>query len=200
MILPNSFYTRTDVITISRELPGKILVTEIHGVRTSGMIVEVEAYAGIEDRASHAYGGRRTKRTEVMFAQGGVAYVYLCYGLHQMFNVVTNASGVPHAILIRGIEPVEGIEVMLERRKYAVLKPSLTAGPGSLSAALGITTVLTGCQLSGPEIKVEDRGVVFPVEEIVASPRIGVDYAGEDALLPYRFYIRGNRFVSRAKK
>ena len=200
MILPNSFYTRTDVITIARELPGKFLVTEIHGVRTSGMIVEVEAYAGIEDRASHAYGGRRTKRTEVMFAQGGVAYVYLCYGLHQMFNVVTNASGVPHAILIRGIEPVEGIEVMLERRKYAVLKPSLTAGPGSLSAALGITTVLTGCQLSGPEIKVEDRGVVFPVEEIVAPPRIGVDYAGEDALLPYRFYIRGNRFVSRAKK
>ena len=146
MILPESFYNRKDVVKIARELLGKILVTEF-GVRTSGIIVETEAYAGITDKASHAYGGRRTGRTEVMYSPGGTAYVYLCYGIHHLFNVVTNIEGIPHAVLIRAIEPVEGIETMLERRGKTKLSPSLTAGPGALSQALGISTALTGTSL-----------------------------------------------------
>jgi len=199
MILPVSFYTRKDVVHIAKELLGKVLVTEFDGTYTSGMIVETEAYAGAADKASHAFGNKRTKRTEVMYREGGTAYVYLIYGIHHLFNVVTHMADVPHAVLIRAIEPLDGIELMLERRKMELPKPALTAGPGAMSAALGIHTRHTGYSLQGPEIYIEDRGIKILPRNIVAASRVGVAYAAEDALLPYRFYVKDNRYVSKAK-
>jgi len=194
--LPRTFYEREDVVNISRELIGKVLVTELDGVRTSGRIVETEAYAGHGDKASHAYGGRRTARTEVMYGRGGTAYVYLCYGIHHLFNVVTHGRDTPHAILIRGIEPMEGVEVMLERSGKKVFDRTLGRGPGNVSKALGIDTVHTGTSLLGAEIYIADDGFSFAPGEIEASARIGVDYAGKDALLPYRFSVKGHAHVS----
>lgn len=199
MILPNSFYTRADVIAISRELLGKVLVTEIAGLRTSGIIVETEAYAGPGDRACHAFGAKRTKRTAPIFEAGGIAYVYLVYGMYHLFNIVTNVMDEPYAILVRAIEPLEGIEAMLLRRKTEKLLPKLTAGPGIMSEALGITTALTSSSLQGPSIWLEDRGISISKKDIVARTRVGVAYAGEDAFLPYRFSIKGNQWVSKAK-
>jgi DNA-3-methyladenine glycosylase len=199
MKLSESFYSRKDVVTIARELLGKVLVTELEGVRTAGMIVETEAYAGESDRASHAFGGRRTNRTEIMFGHGGAAYVYLCYGIHHLFNVVTNVAGVPHAVLVRGIEPLEGLDKMLERRGREKLTPALTAGPGALSMALGIHTKHTGLSLLGNEIFIEDRGIKIPKKDIVAGTRVGVTYARDDAYRPYRFYIKDNPYVSKGK-
>lgn len=199
------FYRRDNVLQIAGELLGKIVVTGWKGVVTSGRIVEVEAYNGIIDKASHAFNGRRTARNEIMYADGGVAYVYLCYGIHHLFNVVTNAKEIPHAILIRALEPVKGIDIMLKRfginksDSYRMNKP-LTKGPGNLSKALGITTLDSGYSLVGKEFFIADDGFVFKKKEIAVSPRIGVDYAGKDALLPYRFYIRGNLFVSSKPK
>lgn len=199
MILPESFYTRKDVVKIAQELLGKVLVTNIDDIYTSGIIVETEAYAGAADKASHAYGNRRTKRTEIMFAHGGTAYVYLCYGIHHLFNVVTNVNDVPHAVLIRAVEPLDGIEYMLERRSKEKLTPSLTAGPGAMSMALGIHTSQTGKSLLGDEIYIEDRGIKISAKDIVAGSRVGVAYAQEDAFLPYRFSIRGNKYISKGK-
>lgn len=198
--LPRSFYLRDNVLQIARELPGKFLMTKIDGVKTGGMITEVEAYAGASDRASHAYNNRRTNRTEVMYAQGGTAYVYLCYGIHHLFNVVTNRHDVPHAILVRGIEPVEGIEVMMQRRKKLKLDFTLTAGPGAVSQALGINTHHTGLSLLSNEIWLEDRQIKISSKKITAGKRIGVDYAGDDALLLYRFYIAGNPWVTKSRQ
>ncbi|HUM45513.1 MAG TPA: DNA-3-methyladenine glycosylase [Chitinophagales bacterium] len=198
--LPRSFYLRDDVLQIARELPGKFLMTKIDGVKTGGMITEVEAYAGASDRASHAYNNRRTNRTEVMYAKGGTAYVYLCYGIHHLFNVVTNQPNVPHAILIRAIEPVEGVEVMMQRRNKLKFDVTLTAGPGSVSQALGISTRHTGMSLLSNVIWLEDRGIKISPKKMMAGKRIGVDYAGEDALLPYRFYIGGNVWVSKSRE
>lgn len=197
MLLPETFYTDTDVLKITRKLIGKVLVTNMDGVITAGMITETEAYAGITDKASHAYEGRRTTRTEAMFARGGVAYVYLCYGIHHLFNVVTNIQDVPHPVLVRAIAPIEGTETMLARRNKSKLNSTLTAGPGSLSAALGINKQHTGTSLLGESIFIEDRGIKISAKDIVATSRIGVDYAGEDALLPYRFYLRDSEYVSR---
>lgn len=199
MKLPPSFYTRKDVVRIARELLGKVLVTEIGGLRTSGIIVETEAYAGPTDKACHAYLHRNTKRTAPMFSEGGIAYVYLIYGMYHLFNIVTHEAGQPYAILVRGIEPLEGVDVMLERRGFESLRPVLSAGPGTLSIALGITTALSGESLQGPHIWLEDGVKKAPAKDIVAATRVGVAYAAEDALLPYRFYIRGNAFVSRGK-
>ncbi len=191
-----SFYQRENVLQIAKELLGKILVTKWDGIITSGRIVEVEAYAGAIDKASHAYGGRRTARNEVMYADGGVAYVYLCYGIHHLFNVVTHNKDIPYAILIRGIEPIKGIDSMLERTGKKKLDHTLTRGPGNLSKAMGIYTANSGHSLISKELFIADDGFVYSKKEITASPRIGVDYAGADALLPYRFYVKGNPFVS----
>jgi len=194
--LPVAFYQRENVLIIAQELLGKLLVTRWNGKLTSGRIVETEAYNGAVDKASHAFGERRTKRTEVMFGPGGFAYVYLCYGIHHLFNVVTNLESIPHAVLIRGIEPVTGIEYMLERMNK--LKPDYTVGkgPGNVSKALGIHTIDTGYSLLGDEIFVADDGMVLEPSQIIASKRIGVDYAAEDAQLPYRFYVKGSAYVS----
>jgi DNA-3-methyladenine glycosylase len=199
MKLPASFYIRKDVVRIARELLGKVLVTEFEGQHTAGMIVETEAYAGATDKASHAFGNRRTKRTEIMYREGGTAYVYLIYGIHHLFNVVTHMAEVPHAVLIRAVEPIEGIDIMLERRGMEQLKPNITAGPGAMSVALGIHTRHTGYTLQAPELFIEDRGIKVPDKNIVSTTRVGVAYAAEDALRPYRFYIKDNSYVSKAK-
>jgi DNA-3-methyladenine glycosylase len=198
--LPEAFYTHSNVVQISRELLGKYLFTSIEGEITGGYIVETEAYNGAVDRASHAYGNRNTNRTRIMFGQGGVAYVYLCYGIHEMFNIVTSAEGEPHAILIRAVNPTEGIEVMLRRRNMAALKPNITAGPGSVAKALGISRAINGISLQSDTLWLEDHGLNFSDEQVTIAPRVGVDYAGEDAFLPYRFYVKGNPYVSKPNK
>ncbi|RPD39055.1 DNA-3-methyladenine glycosylase [Chitinophaga barathri] len=196
--LDRAFYADKDVLKVAKALLGKILVTEINGVRTSGKIVETEAYNGAVDRASHAWNNRRTNRTEIMYGPGGAAYVYLCYGIHHLFNVVTNVKDVPNAVLVRGLEPLEGIEPMLFRCGKQKLDHTLTAGPGSLSKALGITTALTGQSLLGDTIWIEDAPAV-PKKDIVTGTRVGVAYAMEDAYLPYRFSLKGSRWVSKGK-
>jgi DNA-3-methyladenine glycosylase len=198
--LPEAFYIGDNVVNITRNLLGKYLFTCIDGLTTGGYIVEAEAYNGTIDRASHAYGNRRTKRTETMFARGGVAYVYLCYGIHQMLNVVTATEGVPHAVLIRAIEPTVGIETMLERRGMEKLKPGITSGPGSLTKALGINREFNAIRFQSNLLWIEDGGITFQNEEIAAVPRVGVDYAGPDAFLPYRLYVKGNIYVSKPNK
>lgn len=190
-----SFYKRHDVVTIARELLGKVLVTQFNEERTSGRIVETEAYAGTIDRASHAFRGM-TPRTEVMFGEGGRAYVYLCYGIHQMFNIVTNIDGIPHAILVRAVEPMEGIPIMLRRTGKQALDHTLTRGPGNVGKAFGFHTSQCGSLLTGDEMFIADDKFRLTDDMIGISPRIGVQYAGDDAHLPYRFYLRGNKFVS----
>ena len=195
--LDHSFYNRNDVLKIAKELLGKILVTQFNGQITSGRIVETEAYRGEIDKASHAYGGRRTKRTEIMYGEGGTAYVYLCYGIHHLFNVVTNKKNIPHAILIRALEPLEGIDTMLNRTRKSKLDFTLTKGPGNVSKALGLFTHHTGINLLQDEISVVDDGFKLSKKNIDMTKRIGVDYAEEDALLLYRFSVKGNKYVSK---
>jgi len=194
--LQRSFYLRENVLKITEELLGKFLVTKFNGAITSGMITEAEAYAGVIDSASHAFNGRRTARTEIMYATGGTAYVYLCYGIHHLFNVVTNDKDVPHAVLIRALEPAEGIELMLKRRKKKHLDYTLTTGPGSLSMALGIHIKDTGADLLGDKIWIEDRGVKILRKKIAVTKRIGVEYAGKDAHLLYRYIIRDTKWIT----
>jgi len=190
------FYQRGNVLKIAKELLGKILVTKWDKIVTSVRIVETEAYAGVIDRASHAWAARRTKRNEIMYGRGGFAYVYLCYGIHHLFNVVSNDHGIPHAILIRAGEPLQGINEMLKRTGKEKLDHTLTRGPGNVSKALGIQTVHSGLSLLDKKLFIADDGFRYNKKEIVASPRIGVDYAGEHALWDYRFFIKGNPFVS----
>lgn len=197
--LPRSFYERDDVVTIARELLGKVLCTNIDGVLTTGKIVETEAYNGRLDKACHAYFAGKTKRTAIMFGSGGFAYVYLCYGIHHLFNVVTNKEGLADAVLIRGIEPLEGIEHILTRRNKPKLHRSVGGGPGVAAQALGIKTKYYGVDLLSDMIWIEDRGIKIAPEQIIVSPRVGVDYAEEHAELPWRFRIRNNPFTSSAK-
>jgi len=186
--LPRSFYLQ-DALPAARALLGQTLVTRIGGCLTAGVITETEAYAGIGDRASHAYNGRRTRRTEVMYTRGGVAYVYLCYGIHSLFNVVVGEGGDPQAVLIRAVRPVRGLAHMLRRRHAAKASPRLTAGPGTTAQALGI-----GCRDSGVDL-LGDRIWIAPAQaaadpDVQATTRIGVEYAGSDARLPYRFVLK----------
>jgi DNA-3-methyladenine glycosylase len=197
--LGHSFYDRNNVVQIAKELLGKILVTQIDGIRTSGRIVETEAYNGVVDRASHAFGGRRTNRTEYIYGGPGTVYVYIVYGLHYLFNVVTNKKDTPHAILIRALEPLEGVDYMLKRVGKPKADYTLTKGPGNLARALGISKMHTGGSLFSEEVFIEDDGLRYKKDQIVVTRRIGVDYAGTDAHLPYRFIVKGNPYVS-AKK
>jgi DNA-3-methyladenine glycosylase len=190
--LQSSFYKSNDVVYLAKQLLGKSLKTNIDGVLTGGIITETEAYAGITDRASHAYGGRRTSRTEVMFQEGGLSYVYLCYGVHFLFNVVTGEEGIPHAVLIRAISPIIGIDEILKRRKKSKLKKDVTDGPGKLTKALGISLKQNGSNLEGDTVWIEESGLEITETDILISKRIGVDYAGEDANLPYRFQLAPN--------
>jgi DNA-3-methyladenine glycosylase len=197
--LPQSFYLRNDVVKIAKELLGKVLVTNWNNEYTSGRIVETEAYAGEIDRASHASKGK-TARTSVMFDEGGTAYVYLCYGIHEMFNIVTSKAGVPHAILIRAAEPIDGIDIMLQRTGKKKLDETLTRGPGNVGKAFGFHRSQCGLSLQSDELYVADDGYKVDKKLIVASPRIGVAYAGDHALWDYRFYIKGNKHVSGKNK
>ena len=197
--LPISFYERDDVVQIARELLGKVLCTNFEGIVTKGIIVETEAYNGRSDKACHAHFAGKTNRTKIMYERGGLAYVYLCYGIHHLFNIVTNKEGCADAVLVRGIEPLEGIDHILERRSKKKLERSVGGGPGIASQALGITTDNYGTDLLGDNIWIENDNKILHSEDIIASPRVGVDYAGEDALLPWRFRIKDNKFTSPAK-
>ena len=196
MKLDESFYLRTNVVKIARELLGKGLFTNLDGVITGGIIVETEAYSW-KERGCHAYGAKKTQRNAVMFEKGGHSYVYLCYGMHHLFNVVTNQAGVADAILVRAIEPTTGLEEMQIRRGNMANHFHLTSGPGKLTKALGIDRKLNGKFLTDTEVWLEDLGEKISLKRIEATPRIGIDYAGEDAKLPWRFTIRDNAWVSR---
>lgn len=197
--LPEAFYQRPDVIQVAEELVGKYLFTNIDGIMTVGKIVETEAYNGRTDRACHAY-QRRTTRTEVMYQPGGRAYVYLCYGIHHLFNVVTNVEDVADAVLIRALEPVTGAEAMQLRRGPKVKQLKLAAGPGALSQAMGIHTRYNEISLQSELIWIAENKSANHTVEIERDVRVGVDYAGEDALLPWRFYEKDSKFVSVKKQ
>ncbi len=196
-VIGKAFYRGDDVVGITRQLVGKFLFTYIDGELCGGYITEAEAYAGIDDKASHAYGGRRTSRTEVMYAGGGVAYIYLCYGVHSMFNIVTNERDIPDAILIRALFPVTGMAVMEKRMGCAGTPMKLTDGPGKVTKALGIHYSMSGIDLTddamtgdGPRIWLEDRGLQINDNSIIRTARVGVNYAGEDAGRLYRFVMK----------
>ncbi len=190
MKLTQEFYTRESVTQIARELLGKIIFTQINGKLTGGMITETEAYAGVTDKASHAYNNRRTKRTEIMYSKGGVAYIYLCYGVHHLFNFVTNQKDIPHAVLLRGIFPVTGISEMENRTGKKFQISGFSDGPGKLSKALGISIIYSGENLERNRIWVEDHEINILDGDINIGPRIGVFYSGEDAFLPYRYLLK----------
>ncbi len=196
--LARRFYTREDTLTVARELLGKRLVVPAPDeVRVSGLIVEVEAYLGAEDKAAHSYGNRRTARTETMYAVGGTVYVFFVYGMHHQFNVVSGREGTPHAILVRALEPDEGIERMRERRPAVKADKDLTNGPGKLCQALGIDRSFDKADLRGGRVWIEDTPVKVSLAEIAAGPRIGIAYAAEFAAKPWRFWIKDNVYVSR---
>jgi DNA-3-methyladenine glycosylase len=197
--LPREFYTRSNVLTVARELLGKLMVVPAaNGTRVSGLIVEAEAYRGPQDRAAHSYGGRRTKRTEAMYKIGGTAYVFFVYGMYNQFNVVTNAEDIPHAVLVRALEPAEGIELMRKRRQRHG-EHNLTNGPGKLCIAMGIDRKLDAADLLGNRVWLEE-GVTVKRSSISSGPRIGIDYAEEWRDKPWRFWIRDNPYVSRAPR
>ncbi|MBT1687653.1 DNA-3-methyladenine glycosylase [Fulvivirgaceae bacterium PWU37] len=196
MRLTQEFYVRDNVVKIARELLGKVLYTEQNGIVTAGMIVETEAYSW-KERGCHAYGARKTPRNAIMFETGGYAYVYLCYGMHHLFNVVTNKAGTADAVLVRAVEPVIGLPEMQIRRGKLNNPFHLTSGPGKLTKAMGIDRKLNGKSLLEHEVWLEDSGERVTPAKIEVSSRIGIDYAGEDAKLPWRFTIKGNRWVSK---
>jgi DNA-3-methyladenine glycosylase len=194
--LPRDFYTRSDVLEVARDLLGKKLVVPArNGSRVSGLIVETEAYRGPEDRASHAFGGRRTNRTETMYGRGGTAYVYFVYGMYNQFNVVTNVEDIPHAILVRALEPIEGLDI-IRRRRPSRSEYEWTSGPGRLCLALGIDRKLDKADLLGDQVWIEE-GVSISPRQIARGPRVGIDYAGKWVNKPWRFWVRDNPFVSR---
>ncbi|MCI0752099.1 MAG: DNA-3-methyladenine glycosylase [Flammeovirgaceae bacterium] len=195
MKLSEDFYQRPDVAKIARELLGKILTTKVNGFITGGMIVETEAYSW-KERGCHAFGDKKTNRNAVMFEKGGLSYVYLCYGIHNLFNVVTNKAGIADAVLIRAIEPVKGHDIMLQRRNIKTMSYQLSSGPGKLTKALGIDRSFNGKDLGKSEIWIEDDGIRISNKQIEISSRIGIAYAKEDAELPWRFCIAGNKYIS----
>lgn len=200
-VIDSSFYQREDTVQIAKDLLGKVLITQFNGYITSGRITETEAYKAPEDKACHAYLNRNTKRTKTMFLAGGVAYIYLCYGIHHLFNIVTGPEGSAHAVLVRAIEPLEGMETMCSRRGHTRVKPQLTAGPGVMSKALGIEKHYDGIELAPQRngIWLTDAPPLDP-SNIIATPRIGIDYAEECIDWPWRFYEKNNPWVSKARK
>jgi len=191
--LAREFYARP-VLTVAKACIGKLLVHRTAQGLVAGRIVESEAYRGPEDRAAHSFGGRRTARTEVMFGPAGYAYVFFVYGMHYQFNLVTSKDGAPHAVLIRAVEPVLGVELMAERRKLAPSARALTNGPGKLCQALAIGRECYGVDLCGSTLFLAEG----PSVRSLSAKRIGVDYAGDWAEKPWRFYDPKSRYVSRA--
>lgn len=199
--LPLDFYRHSDVVYLAKELIGKYLCTSIDGQKTSGMIVETEAYRGFNDAACHARDGRKTQRNSVMFENGGLSYVYLCYGIHPLFNIVTNKKNCADAVLIRAIHPLSGLPLMQQRRKLSSSRKihELTSGPGKVSKALGIHLDHYGLSLTGSTIWLEEHQNSSIKRNIQSSPRIGIGYAGKDASLPWRFFLKNDPFVSKVK-
>lgn len=189
--LPASFYDKP-VLVLASALIGKVCVTTNAQGTTAGRIVETEAYRGPEDLAAHSAGGRRTRRTEVMFGAPGHAYLFMLYGSSWAFNVVAGPVGHPHAVLVRAVEPLAGAGLMAKRRGFGETRRELTNGPGKLCQALGLDRSHYGRSLLGPPIMIAD-GRAGPVGR---SARINIDYAGRWAEKPWRFYERGNRYVS----
>ena len=203
VILRESFYQHDDVVAHARNLLGKLLLTNLQGTITSGIIVETEAYRGPDDRGCHAFGGRYTERTRTMYLKGGHAYVYICYGIHPMVNVVTSSEGDAHAVLIRAIEPIDNIETMLARRKMRQPSPILTNGPGKLTMALGITKFMDGTTLFDEDspIKILENGILLSESEVISGPRVGMSkHVGTCAHRPWRFYIKDNPWISKPLK
>lgn len=197
-LIDKEYYLNPDVVGLAKSLLGKIIVSKVDNHITSGIIIETEAYKAPEDRASHAFNSRRTPRTSTMFMEGGHAYVYICYGIHHLFNVITAVEGIPHAVLIRALEPLDGLDHMLIRRKMSALNYTITKGPGSLSQALGITQNLNATKLYDRKspIQLFESNQMYSDSQIGISKRIGVESSGESASLPYRFYVKGNVYVS----
>jgi DNA-3-methyladenine glycosylase len=192
--LPRSFYARP-VLVVARDVIGKILVHDTDEGRVAGRIVEAEAYRGPEDRAAHSYGGRRTARTEAMYGPPGHAYVFFVYGMHHHVNLVTTKEGLPHAVLLRAVEPIEGIELMAKRRGRKATDRELTNGPGKLCVAFGIDRRAYGADLCRKPLFLADG----PRGRVARSPRVGIDYAGAWVTRPWRFYEQGNPWVSRTR-
>lgn len=186
--LPSSFYANPDVVAAAKAFLGKRIFSMVDGELCSGIITETEAYCGRNDKACHANNGLRTARTEIMYGEPGRAYIYLCYGIHHLFNIVTNRKGLADAVLIRAVEPVDGLEVMKQRRQTRQIR-NLTNGPGKWTQAFGITTRLNKVSLSVPPVWIENSSIT--PSNIIESPRIGIDYAGEDALRLWRFQLDG---------
>jgi DNA-3-methyladenine glycosylase len=196
--LPASYYQQDDVVFLARDLIGKVIYSNVDDQLTSGIITETEAYAGTGDKACHAHLGRFTERTKVMYEPGGVAYVYLCYGIHNLFNIITNSQGNADAVLIRATEPLEGINTMLQRRGKKNLDKTLTAGPGNFSKAFGLDRSHYGADLTGSTVWIEsDDQIIIDETRVIASKRIGIDYAQEDKDLPWRFYLDSSKYVSK---
>lgn len=196
--LSHDFFLHTDVVQICKSLIGKVLVSTIDDLYTSGIIVEAEAYRGPDDKACHAFNHRRTPRTEVLYKDGGHAYIYICYGIHHLFNIVTAPREMAHAVLIRALEPLEGKDIMMKRRNMISMEPKITRGPGALSVAMGFNANLSGMNMNSKESKIyiEDRRLVYTDEHVKSGTRIGVENAGVSALLPWRFWVKGNKYVS----
>lgn len=195
--LPQSYFLSEDVVYLAKDLIGKHLFVNTEDVVTGGVIVETEAYKGPEDVGSHAYNHRRTNRNDIMYAAGGVVYMYICYGIHDMLNVVTGPENTAHAILIRAIQPTQGLEVMRERRKVRHEDTRLCRGPGALAKALALKKVHNGISLQDNEIWIEDRGQRFSDTDLIAGPRIGLNIPEPYKSIPWRFYVKGNPYVSR---
>lgn len=198
MKLAPSYYLQDNVVSIARDLIGKKIVSVIDGELTSGMITETEAYRGHDDKACHAHLGRFTERTKIMYEEGGVAYVYLCYGIHHLFNIITNSKDRADAVLIRAVAPIDGVEVMLKRRSKEQLDKTLTSGPGNFTKAFGLDRSHYGADLTGDQVWIEeDKNVALKAEDLTVSTRIGIDYAEEDKDLPWRFYLNSSKYVSK---
>lgn len=195
--LPVEFYRQGDVVSIARHLLGKHVYTFIDRKLTGGIIVETEAYRGPDDRGSHAYENKKTPRNEIMYKAGGLAYMYICYGIHDMLNIVTGAEGLSHAALIRAIEPLEGLDMMRLRRGLFGKDFRLCQGPGSLAKAMGLNKQHNGTDLQGNLLWLTDEGVTYTDEQVVAAPRVGMNFEGPYKTIPWRFYVKGNPYVSR---
>jgi len=202
MIIPgakriaNTYWESEEVLRLSQEILGCYLATNINGEFCYGRIVETEAYEGINDKAAHVFDDRKTERTKVMYGKSGHAYIYLCYGMHHLLNIVTAPEGIPHAILIRGIEPVLGEEIMALRSNKKVGDKRIGRGPGNVSKAMGLHYKMTGVSLDSEHIGIF-KPDEFPHFNIIRGSRIGVAYAKEDALRPNRFWIENNPHVSK---
>lgn len=200
-LLPFSYYQSEDVIHLAQDLLGKIICTRIDGLQVCAKIVETEAYKAPEDKASHAYGNKNTPRTSTMFLPGGVSYIYLCYGIHHLFNVVTAKEGTAHAILIRAVEPIDGIDVMLSRRGMNKPSPQLLNGPGKWTEALGLDRAHNSVALYDHNSAVKIfNNTGIDTDNIICSERVGVAYAKECALWPWRFRIKDNLWTSKPDK